>query len=187
MFRKIASVAATGFLALCLTSCGGSDTDTASTANGSGSGGKGTIAVITVDLANSYWQTEADTAKAEIEKAGYQATVNAHNADPDKQNQLIDTAISNKVKAIILDPAGADESVPAVRKATDAGIPVFVGTDAGGSLPHGLVATEVAHLAQAGFTDVTNVRGGFGGAHDQTGRVVVPGWRDAGLPVETGR
>lgn len=126
MFRKIASVAATGFLALCLTSCGGSDTDTASTANGSGSGGKGTIAVITVDLANSYWQTEADTAKAEIEKAGYQATVNAHNADPDKQNQLIDTAISNKVKAIILDPAGADESVPAVRKATDAGIPVFL-------------------------------------------------------------
>lgn len=124
MFRKIASVAATGLLALCLTSCGGSDT--ASTADGSGDGKGGTIAVITVDLANSYWQTEADTAKAEIEKAGYQATVNAHNADPDKQNQLIDTAISNKVKAIILDPAGADESVPAVRKATDAGIPVFL-------------------------------------------------------------
>ncbi|SDR16004.1 D-ribose ABC transporter substrate-binding protein [Thermostaphylospora chromogena] len=124
MFRKIASVAATGLLALCLTSCGGSDT--ASTADGSGDGKGGTIAVITVDLANSYWQTEADTAKAEIEKAGYKATVNAHNSDPDKQNQLIDTAISNKVKAIILDPAGADESVPAVRKATDAGIPVFL-------------------------------------------------------------
>ena len=42
-------------------------------------------------------------------------------------------------------------------------------------------------LAQAGFTDVTNVRGGFGGARDQSGRVVVPGWREAGLPVETGR
>jgi len=42
-------------------------------------------------------------------------------------------------------------------------------------------------LAQAGFTDLTNVRGGFGGAHDQSGRVVVPGWREAGLPVETGR
>ncbi len=36
--------------------------------------------------------------------------------------------------------------------ARDAGIPVYVGTDAGGSLPHGLVATEVAHLAHAGFT-----------------------------------
>jgi rhodanese-related sulfurtransferase len=41
-------------------------------------------------------------------------------------------------------------------------------------------------LAAAGFTDVTNVRGGFGGARDQTGRVVIPGWRDAGLPVERG-
>ncbi len=39
-----------------------------------------------------------------------------------------------------------------VAAARDAGIPVFVGTDAGGSLPHGLVAAEVAHLARAGFT-----------------------------------
>jgi rhodanese-related sulfurtransferase len=44
-----------------------------------------------------------------------------------------------------------------------------------------------ALLAEAGFTDVTNVQGGFGGAHDASGRIVVPGWRDAGLPVETGR
>ena len=42
-------------------------------------------------------------------------------------------------------------------------------------------------LARAGFTDLTIVRGGFGGARDQSGRVVVPGWREAGLPVETGR
>jgi rhodanese-related sulfurtransferase len=40
-------------------------------------------------------------------------------------------------------------------------------------------------LAQAGFTDVTNVQGGFGGAREPSGRIV-PGWRDAGLPVETG-
>lgn len=33
-----------------------------------------------------------------------------------------------------------------VRSAHDAGIPVFVGTDAGGTLPHGLVAAEVAEL-----------------------------------------
>lgn len=36
--------------------------------------------------------------------------------------------------------------------AREAGIPVYVGTDAGGSLPHGLVADEVAHLGRAGFT-----------------------------------
>jgi imidazolonepropionase-like amidohydrolase len=38
-----------------------------------------------------------------------------------------------------------------VRNAYDAGIPVFVGTDAGGSLPPGLVADEVAELVKAGI------------------------------------
>ncbi|MFD6333196.1 amidohydrolase family protein [Streptomyces niveus] len=38
-----------------------------------------------------------------------------------------------------------------VRDAYDAGIPVFVGTDAGGSLAHGLVADEVAELVKAGI------------------------------------
>jgi rhodanese-related sulfurtransferase len=38
-------------------------------------------------------------------------------------------------------------------------------------------------LEQAGYGDLTNVRGGFGGARDASGAVVVTGWRDAGLPV----
>ncbi|MDH6552188.1 amidohydrolase family protein [Streptomyces sp. SAI-041] len=38
-----------------------------------------------------------------------------------------------------------------VRGAYDAGIPVYVGTDAGGTLPHGLVAAEVAELVKAGI------------------------------------
>ncbi|MEU6062036.1 amidohydrolase family protein [Streptomyces sp. NPDC047097] len=38
-----------------------------------------------------------------------------------------------------------------VRAAYDAGVPVFVGTDAGGSLAHGLVAAEVAELVKAGI------------------------------------
>ncbi|MEV7978062.1 amidohydrolase family protein [Streptomyces sp. NPDC086519] len=38
-----------------------------------------------------------------------------------------------------------------VRNAYDAGIPVYVGTDAGGSLAHGLVADEVAELVTAGI------------------------------------
>jgi rhodanese-related sulfurtransferase len=38
-------------------------------------------------------------------------------------------------------------------------------------------------LEQVGYTDLTNVRGGFGGARDASGRVTVAGWRDAGLPV----
>jgi imidazolonepropionase-like amidohydrolase len=41
-----------------------------------------------------------------------------------------------------------------VRAAYDAGVPVFVGTDAGGSLAHGLVAAEVAELVAAGIPPV---------------------------------
>jgi rhodanese-related sulfurtransferase len=41
-------------------------------------------------------------------------------------------------------------------------------------------------LGDAGYTDVTNVQGGFGGARDASGRIAVPGWRDEGLPIEMG-
>jgi rhodanese-related sulfurtransferase len=39
-------------------------------------------------------------------------------------------------------------------------------------------------LDQAGFTDVSNMQGGFGGAKDPMGRLVVAGWLQSDLPVE---
>jgi len=112
-----------------LAACGSSSSS--ATTSGSGSAttaaaAGGTFAVITVDPSNPYWKAEVDTAVAEAKKLGYSTTVDAHNNDPDKQNQFIDGAISKKVKAIILDPAGATESIGAVQKATNAGIPVFL-------------------------------------------------------------
>jgi len=44
-----------------------------------------------------------------------------------------------------------------VRSLHDAGAPLYVGTDAGGSLPHGLVAHEVAELVDAGLPPATVV------------------------------
>lgn len=41
-------------------------------------------------------------------------------------------------------------------------------------------------LQQLGFTDVTNVQGGFGGARNPNGQVTVAGWKDRGLPIESG-
>lgn len=38
-------------------------------------------------------------------------------------------------------------------------------------------------LTQAGYTNVANMQGGFGGMRDQTGRTVVAGWQESGLPV----
>jgi erythritol transport system substrate-binding protein len=98
---------------------------TADTGTDAAAGG-GLIAIITVDQANPFWAAEAETAKAEAEALGYTTTVADHKNDPTAQDQLIDTAIASGAVAIILDPAGADESIGAVQKATDAGIPVFL-------------------------------------------------------------
>jgi len=41
-----------------------------------------------------------------------------------------------------------------IASAHDAGVPIYLGTDAGGSLPHGLVAREAAELVTAGLTTI---------------------------------
>ncbi len=86
----------------------------------------GLISIIVNDPANPYWLTEGNVAKATAEKLGYTANVGAHKGDTNTESTLIDTAITNKSVAIILDPANADGSVGAVKKAVDAGIPVFL-------------------------------------------------------------
>ena len=40
-------------------------------------------------------------------------------------------------------------------------------------------------LETFGFTDVSNVKGGWGGARDQSGAVLEPGWSTSNLPAET--
>ncbi|MDH6625345.1 imidazolonepropionase-like amidohydrolase [Streptomyces sp. LBL] len=57
-----------------------------------------------------------------------------------------------------------------VRNAYDAGIPVYVGTDAGGTLPHGLVAAEVAELVTAGIPPVEALSATTWGARAWLGR-----------------
>ncbi|KAA9132294.1 D-ribose ABC transporter substrate-binding protein [Microbacterium caowuchunii] len=129
MVRKkaLAVLAAAGALVLGLTACSGgsSNESTGDAAAGSGEAG-GLITIIVNDPANPYWKTEGDIAAATAEELGYEATVGAHKGDANTENTLIDTAISNNSVAIILDPANADGSVAAVKKATNAGIPVFL-------------------------------------------------------------
>jgi erythritol transport system substrate-binding protein len=132
MFKSLASRSLlAGVVLFSLAACGGGGTETppgsegSPAATGGGQAG-GTIAIITVDPSNPYWKAEADTAKAEAEKLGYKTTTAANNNDPETQNQLIETAINDKVAGILLDPAGADESIAAVQKAVDANIPVVL-------------------------------------------------------------
>jgi erythritol transport system substrate-binding protein len=119
--------------ALALAGCSSSSSDdeatpsqaASSAASGGGEAG-GLIAVITPSHDNVFFKAEADAAVAKAKELGYTAQSDSHDDDPNKQSQLIDTAISNKAKAIILDNAGADVTIGAVQKAKDAGIPVFL-------------------------------------------------------------
>ncbi|MCW5249456.1 amidohydrolase family protein [Streptomyces sp. SHP 1-2] len=67
-----------------------------------------------------------------------------------------------------------------VRNARDAGVPVFVGTDAGGSLAHGLAAAEVAELVTAGIPPVEALSAATWAARRWLGR---PGL-DEGAPAD---
>lgn len=84
------------------------------------------MAIIVPSLSNPFFVAEEKFAEAEAKKLGYETMVASHNDDPNTQQNLIDTAISRHAAAIILDNAGADVSIAPIKKATDAGIPVFL-------------------------------------------------------------
>lgn len=121
MYRKFTAGIAAGAVAILLAACSAPATEP----DGEATEG-GYVPVITTVLANPYWDAESETAKEELEALGYESEIFAHDNDPQKQSELIDAAISNQAVAIVLDPAGADESIGVVQKATDAGIPVFL-------------------------------------------------------------
>jgi rhodanese-related sulfurtransferase len=50
----------------------------------------------------------------------------------------------------------------------------------------GRSARAAAILAESGFSNVVDMRGGFYGEVDQTGVVSCPGWSQRGLPVASG-
>jgi rhodanese-related sulfurtransferase len=57
---------------------------------------------------------------------------------------------------------------------------IICGCQMGGRSQH---AAEL--LVHAGYTDVSNMQGGFGGVRDPMGNLVAPGWLQLGFPVET--
>ena len=85
-----------------------------------------TVAIITPSHENPFFKAEAENAGARARELGYDVLVNSHDDDAHKQDELFDMALANRASVIILDNAGADASVAAVRKAKAAGIPSFL-------------------------------------------------------------
>jgi erythritol transport system substrate-binding protein len=125
---RLVLLALVAALALAVSACGSDDEDepAASQPAEQTAEAGGLIAIITPPVENPFFKAEADAAKAKAEELGYETSVASHDDDPNKQSELIDAAISRKAKAIILDNAGADASIGPVRKAKEAGIPVFL-------------------------------------------------------------
>jgi erythritol transport system substrate-binding protein len=84
------------------------------------------IAIVTPPHDNPFFKAEAEAAAAAARALGYETLVLSHDDDASRQDQLVDSALAKGAAAIVLDNAGADASVAAVRKAKDAGVPTFL-------------------------------------------------------------
>jgi erythritol transport system substrate-binding protein len=84
------------------------------------------IVVLVPSQDNPFFKAEGDAAASHARSLGYRVRVDAHDDDAYRQDNLIDAAIASNAAAIILDNAGADSSIAAVRRATKAGIPCFL-------------------------------------------------------------
>ncbi|HMM96648.1 amidohydrolase family protein [Phycicoccus sp.] len=70
-----------------------------------------------------------------------------------------------------------------VAAAHEAGIPVFVGTDAGGSLPHGLAGQEVERLTRCGFSPLDALDAATWASREWLGRTGIEEGAEADLVV----
>ncbi|MFZ0337107.1 MAG: D-ribose ABC transporter substrate-binding protein [Terracidiphilus sp.] len=124
------------------------------------------IVVIVPSQDNPYFKAEADAAAARALELGYRVRVDAHEDDAYRQDNLVDAAIASNAAAIILDNAGADATVSVVRRATRAGIAVFLidrEIDATGIAKAQIISDndQGARLVAAEFARAMNGRGEY--------------------------
>ena len=124
------------------------------------------IAIIVPSQDNPYFKAEADAAAARAEALGYRVRVDAHEDDAYRQDNLVDAAIASNAAVLILDNAGADASIAAVRRATKAGIAVLLidrEIDATGIAKAQIISDndQGARLVAAEFARVLGAKGDY--------------------------
>lgn len=100
-----------------LAGCGGGSSAT--------SAGKPKIAVVISTLNNPWFVVLGKTARGRADELGYEATLFDSQDDTAKEAAHFDNIIAAGYSAILFNPTDADGSVANVRRAKDAGIPVF--------------------------------------------------------------
>ena len=101
--------------------CGGKD----SSEEGKNTSSKGTIGVSVLTLGNPFFSVIAENIKSEAAKNGYDVIVVDGNRNVQKQANQIDDFLTKGVAAIVLNPCDRISTGAAIKKANDAGVPVF--------------------------------------------------------------
>lgn len=103
-------------LVVALAGCGGTAAKPA---------GKPRIAVIISTLNNPWFVVLGETAKKRANELGYDAVVLDSQNDPAQEAAHFENVISSGYAAVLLNPTDAEGSIANVRRAKEAGIPVF--------------------------------------------------------------
>ncbi|MCA9044387.1 MAG: substrate-binding domain-containing protein, partial [Planctomycetaceae bacterium] len=113
--------------------CGGGDdlevvqpaTDTETETTGGEAGARGTIGYSAMTLKNPFFAIIADELTKEAEAKGYTVIVNDADDKLENQAKHIDNYIAQGVSAIVLNPVDRIAIGDVIKKANEAGIPVF--------------------------------------------------------------
>jgi ribose transport system substrate-binding protein len=100
-------------------------TDGAGEGAGSTTETRGTIGYSALTLTNPFFKVIADTMVEEAKQHGYEVLVVSGDQDVKKQSDQVEDFIVKGVSAIVLNPCDSKSIVQAIKKANDAGIPVF--------------------------------------------------------------
>jgi inositol transport system substrate-binding protein len=85
-----------------------------------------TVGVNFETLQTEYWVAGFETIKAELKKRNIRSVEAIADGDANRQLQQVRTFITRKVDGIILVPKDANTCIPAIKAATEAGIPVVL-------------------------------------------------------------
>jgi simple sugar transport system substrate-binding protein len=123
-------------LALFVAACGGDDNGSGGSGGSGGGGGSDdnvtltqgsdlAFAMVTHSDEGSFWSVVKKGAEQAAKDMGVKLTWSPSNNDPQKQAQLIDAAVSQKVDGLAVSVPNADAIKGSLQKARDAGIPII--------------------------------------------------------------
>ena len=112
-------------LIIALVGCNTNTSPTVSNTKSGSPNGEQKVAVIISTLNNPWFVVLADSAKEDATRLGYEAVVFDSQNDPAKETAHFDNVIASGYSAVLFNPTDADGSIANVRRAKEAGVPVF--------------------------------------------------------------